>query len=739
MTFHLQQWWQQRTFLQRLLFFVGGCTVLGALLYWQRPTQGAPDVGSSLLIFLLVNLNIVILCVLLFLIARSVVKLIFDRRRRMLGSKLRLRLVGAFVVLTLVPLALLFTLASGLLSNAMQDWFSGQVENAVSGSVSLAKAYVSDQKARLLMIGRAVEQELRRNGGVTRQRPTTDEYLERTRQEEELFSLQLLRADGALVGLAQHPTAVIEDFAEPALDQRALDKAKQGEESSLFEGEKGTPFIRAYLPVRLGQESAVLIASVRVDADISHALMQVTESNKEYEQLKLFKNPLRSGYLLTLAMLTVLIFFAAIWFGLYLARELTDPLQKLAEGTRAVAQGNYDYRVPAVGDDELGLLVQSFNTMMGDLKLSRAELENRRLYMETILSRLAVGVLAFDRDGKLTAVNAAAATILGVPDVQAARGKLLHELISSDDFTSIRSLVEDVTSEGADGSVVREREISLQRPSQELRLVCTAGRIRDVSGSWLGTVLLIDDITELVKAQQTAVWRDAARRIAHEIKNPLTPIQLSAQRLEKLITEQGANPVVQDCVQTIVQHVDSIKRLANEFSRFARMPTAEFHAGSLNTLVSEVVSPYADAHPEVQLQVIADGTLPEILMDREQVRRILINLLDNAIAAFHGFRGVEPPRIMVRTRQDRKTGMVAFEVADNGPGVRETDKNRIFEPYFTTKEGGTGLGLAIVTSIVADHQGRIHVADNKPSGARFVVELPISQHAATQRRFVAGE
>jgi len=291
--------------------------------------------------------------------------------------------------------------------------------------------------------------------------------------------------------------------------------------------------------------------------------------------------------------------------------------------------------------------------------------------------------------------------------------------------------------EGAPASEVIERELVVTSGGRQLQIVCTAGQIVDAQKNWQGTVLIFDDITELVKAQHMSVWREVARRIAHEIKNPLTPIQLSAQRLEKIVGEGPQSEVVRECTATIVEHVASIKRLANEFSRFARMPTAEFHPTNLNALISDILAPYAESHPEIVFQLVADSRIPEVQMDAEQIRRVLINLVDNAVAALRGPHAGHEHRIVLKTAYDRRAKIVSFEVADNGPGIKDSDKARIFEPYFTTKVEGSGLGLAIVTSILSDHQGEIRVYDNQPGGAKFIVELPLSPKQATQRRFVA--
>jgi two-component system nitrogen regulation sensor histidine kinase NtrY len=715
--------------------------LLGFLVYGQRPRDESAYLGNNLLFFLLVNLLIVILCVLVFLVGRNVVKLIFDRRRNILGSKLRLRLVAAFVGLTLIPTSLLFVLASDLLSQAMEGWFSTQVEASVESAVELARNHYAAVRTLAERSSRRAATDLAEPGRLGVDRPAFLEALERTRQEYDLFAARFYPRADAPPHEAMNAAATLEPFSEPAIDRAALGRAFAGEMGVTSDEKSASQFVRVYLPVSSPGFHGVLVTSTRIQPEISHALGIVTDSFNEYEQLKFFKQPLRLGYLLTLAMITLLILFSAIWIAFYLARELVVPIQRLAEGTEAVARGNYDFQIRTSGDDEIGSLVRSFNRMTTDLKNSRRDAERRRLFIETILSNLAVGVVGLDTNRIVTSANAAAARIYELSE-DTMIGRSIDAVLKPVDLEPIEILLGAIAGEEAIPQLtsdVAECELNIVSQGRELKIICTAGKIIDLSGRWSGTVLLFDDITDLSKAQHMSAWREVAQRIAHEIKNPLTPIQLSAQRLARLLAGSDIAPAVRESTQAIVENVDSIKRLANEFSHFARMPTAEFKIADVNHLIADTLAPYAENHSEIVFQFIPDTRVPDIVMDPEQVRRCLMNLIDNAIAACTG----SPPsdtgaRILVRTDYDKRRRMVVLEVSDNGPGIPPGDKSRIFEPYFTTKDAGTGLGLAIVTSIVADHQGYIRCYDNHPRGTKFIIELPVSPRAATQRRF-SGE
>ncbi len=733
----LALWWRRTGMAARVGIFALLACVLAFLVYSQRPQEDSPNLGHSLVVFLLVNLNIALLCVLAFLIGRNIVKLIFDRRRNILGSKLRLRLVTAFVGLTIIPTAFLFLLASGLLTRAMEGWFSEQVEASVGGAVEVAKYHYATLKESSLSAAERLVREARA-GAPLGDKTALLAWLEERRKEERLFAVRIFSEPSRELAEVHNAAAVIPTFAEPEPNAGALQKAFGGEEGVLFEENEASQFVRAYVPAPLGGRTGALIATIRISPEISQALAAVNDSYTEYERRKVFRAPVKSGYFLTLSMITGLIVFAAIWIGFYIAKELVVPIQKLAEGTRAVARGDYDFHIRAGGDDELALLVKSFNTMTSDLKQSRAEAEGRRLYIEAILGNLAVGVIGLDTKGVITSVNGPAARLFGIQDSEGVRQRPIREVMRPQDLEQILPLIEQFE---ADASEVRssERELSIESSGTESKVLCTVGPIKSQSGEVIGIVLLFDDITELSKAQHMAAWREVARRIAHEIKNPLTPIQLSAQRLQKLLPELHAPPSVSEAAGIIVENVASIKRLANEFSNFARMPTAEFRSSDINSLIAAAIAPFAESHSDIVFQFIPDTRIPELMLDREQIRRVIINLIDNAIGALskEGDRspfGGEGARIVIRTSFDFATRMVAIEVSDNGPGVPGSDKVRIFEPYFTTKAGGSGLGLAIVTSIVSDHQGQIRVFDNRPRGARFVVELPAQQRATTQRR-----
>jgi two-component system nitrogen regulation sensor histidine kinase NtrY len=459
-----------------------------------------------------------------------------------------------------------------------------------------------------------------------------------------------------------------------------------------------------------------------VPRSISKRASQISQSYEGYKYLTFLKAPVKNSYILTLFLITLVLILAATWCGIYLSRGITVPIQKLAEGTHEVAQGNWDYQIESGGDDEIGVLVNSFNHMTGDLKRIKLELERRGKVVEMLLANIAAGVVSLDPAGKITTWNKAAEKMLGVAAADAV-GKPYQEIFRAEPLRAIRDIVESVK---GDRSI--EREIKIPLPQQVLTLVLSVAALRDDDGSSLGMMLFLEDITQIQQVQRMEAWREVARRIAHEIKNPLTPIQLSAERLRKryaaMLDDDGA--ILDNCTSTIIQQVDELKHLVNEFSQFARLPSAQLLPNDLNEIVNEALFLFKEGHNGVDFQ-FSGGPIPRVELDREQIKRVLLNLLDNAVAAVE-----ENGEIKLSTAYDPRRGMVRLEIADNGCGLAADIRAKIFEPYFSTKENGTGLGLTIVSQIIEDHRGYIRALPNHPRGTRFTIELPANEESERQ-------
>ena len=445
-----------------------------------------------------------------------------------------------------------------------------QIEDAIQGAVDIAKyqyAILKSDSERTTQsaVKKMQEMDLRRPS------PLAQKNIEELRQERNFFSLSLIDQSRNVVLSAENAAAGVDGFEEPPLDSKGVDKAFAGQKVELFEEKGAQNFIRNYVPLRTTRKNAdeaieyVVVTSLRINPELSEALGKVNDTFRDYSQTKLFKDTLRVGYLITLLLITAVTLFGAIWFGFYLSKQITTPIQQLASATVRIARGDYSTKIDTSGDDELSFLAKSFNNMIERLATTREEVGRRGAFIETILARLGVAVIAVDLDGNVTQINEASEKLFFSGTAPKLPEKL-PVLLPPHVVKIIEPLLESVTNEKS--HTIREAELSLTVASDEKKLVCTVGSLNDSGGTRLGSVILFDDITEITKAQSIAVWREVAQRIAHEIKNPLTPIRLSAQRLQKLLKTSEHSEIILECADTIVQNVDSIKRLANEFSNF---------------------------------------------------------------------------------------------------------------------------------------------------------------------------
>ena len=685
----------------------------------------APEyaLGGNIVFFLLININIILLGLLVFLVVRNLVKLVVERRRRMLGARLQARLVVAFVGLALVPSVLLFMIAGGLLRRSFDRWFDSKVESALQGSLEIGQTYYQNSANNAIFYARQLSERMTAEGLVDPPRLTDlKKFVETKQREYNLGTVELFAPDGQPFVVAfnnQVPTGVT---VQP--EDEFLNRALRGLEVTRTQAFGEGDVIRGGVPI-YGRDKRILgvaVVDYYVPKSISKRAIQISQSYEQYKYLTFLKAPVKNSYLLTMLLITLVIIFAATWCGIYLSKSITVPIQKLAEGTHQVAQGNWDYKIESGGDDEIGVLVDSFNHMTGDLKQIKLELERRGTVMQTLMANIAAGVVSIDPSGKITTWNKAAEQLLGVA-AERALGKSYAQVFSPEPLRPIREIIDSVK-----GGEQVEREIQLSLQERWRSVVLSATILHEDDGSILGTMLFLEDITQIQRVQRMEAWREVARRIAHEIKNPLTPIQLSAERLRKryakILEEDGA--ILDKCTTTIIQQVDELKNLVNEFSQFARLPSAQPVPNDLNEIVADSLVLFKEGHPGIEFQFSASD-LPSVDLDRDQMKRVLMNLLDNAVAAVGG-AGV----IKLATHYERERSMVTLEVADNGCGLAPEIRTKILEPYFSTKENGTGLGLTIVSQIVEDHRGYIRAWPNEPRGTRIIIELPARQEPGAQ-------
>ncbi len=693
--------------------------------------------SGSILVFALININVILLLLLLFLIVRNVVKLLFERRKDIMGAKLRTKLVLAFVTLTLLPTVIIFFVSVQFISSSIDYWSNLQIEQSLKNALEVGQDHYNRINEEVLFFGNKLSRVIRHEGFLLASKEEDlKKYVQEKRKEYALASIRVFSNKMSLRAVSENSNIDLVPFDGP--DTNVMKNAlENGTDEHFIQTSAHGDLVRGIVPVFSRTESKAVVGILELSRFIPRSfenrLLSISRGLQEYKQLKMLKRPIKISNIITLSIVTFLIIFSSIWFGFYLSREITIPIRELADATNRIASGDYDVYIDLESKDEIGGLVNSFNQMTLDLKTSKneleetnkeliksnIELEQRRLYMEFVLSNVAAGVVSADVKGNILTINKSAESML---DTRASDivGKNYKEVLSEEYLDILNDFL-------GDRALFRKgflkKQVSISAKNRRLTLLASMNVLRDDQGAYLGLVVVFEDLSDIEKAQRMAAWREVARRIAHEVKNPLTPIQLSAQRLrkrygEKLNSEEGK--VFHESTGMIIKQVEELKRLVNEFSNFARLPAANPSPADISQVIREALSLYKDAHKDVRLIFNESKKVPEFNIDREQIKRMMINLLDNAIEAIGG-KG----EVTVDLRCDEILRIVRIEVADQGEGIPPEHKARLFEPYYSTKKQGTGLGLAIINTIITDHNGFIRVQDNVPQGTRFIIELPL--------------
>ncbi|MDD5168463.1 MAG: ATP-binding protein [Syntrophales bacterium] len=686
-------------------------------------------VSNNILIFGLININIILILLLIFLITRNVVKLVYERRHGIIGSKIRTKLVAAFVSLSLIPTFVLFLVSINFLSYTIENWFSLRIGDALNNTMEVAQVSYQQAEDDAKFYARQISSDITKNRLYQRERVDYLRTLIEQRQKSRNLGLLEVyfegRSEKIIVKSTDNPSVAPMDLSPKVMEDVFL-----GKEVSTVQSSGIGDLIRGLAPIYSYLSPSEVIGVVVVSYYMPKAFVDkmavISKTSEEYKQLKLLKNPIKISYMVTLFIVTLLIIFSATWFGLYLAKGITVPIQDLAEATRKIAGGDLEHQINIEADDEIGILVNAFNSMTRDLNRSQDKLEQanldldrRRKYMETVLRNVSAGVIAVTKDDVISIINRAAEKMLEIK-TEKVLYKRYQDVLGPDHMIMVIELLMELYASD-NGFIVKQVDLNLN--GRSMTVLVTTTIIGDDEGNYMGLVLVFEDLTQLQKAERAAAWREVARRMAHEIKNPLTPIQLSAQRLQRKYGDVLGDDsgIFQECTQTIVNQVEVLKNLVNAFSRYARMPVTNPAPNDLNAVVSESFILFQDAHKEIAFDFQKGDDIPVLNIDPEQIKRVMVNLLDNSVAALTSPDG----RIDIRTFYDRESHRAVVEVADNGCGVPPSYKMKVFEPYFSTKRTGSGLGLAIVTSIIEDHHGQISIRDNTPQGTVVKFELPI--------------
>ncbi len=729
---------QKKRLIRKVIF---ACLCLIPFIIWLESSLLHVDVSlpisSDILIFALINLNVLLVLLMLYMVLRNLAELFFESRQNILGSKLKNKLVISFISLSLIPTIILFFVSLQFVSTSMDYWFNSNIEISLQKSMDLAKSIIAENKKEVEILGTTAEQNLQ----LLQNQDTSPEELEKNitvllnwRTTRNPISFTLITDQRNRRITASSPMLAAQKL--PRIPLATLEKvAKTKTAETITQPSNVGDLIRRVSVVSLpGLENSetFLVTSLLIRQAQLDRLNFISKGIEDYKKLKYLKKPFKFWLLIVLLIVTLLIIFSAIWFGLYIAKGITGPMDKLVTATKRVADGDLSFVLDKEHDDEMGLLVDSFNRMTTNLSSSNAKLaealgalqesaritDERRRYTETILQNVEAGVISLDEKGTITTINRFAEKLLHIGK-EFFVNRLYSEVLPPAHVKIIDGFIKELAITGK-SSVRQHLKLSILKENFSFLIAFT--KLENEEGEPLGFVLVFDNLTKLEKMQRMAAWREVARRIAHEIKNPLTPIQLSAQRLRRRYPEimEEDNSIFDQCTDTIIKQVDELKRLVSEFSQFARMPKINQSVANIVQIINETLVLYQQAHTRIIFSVSVEDDIPTFSFDAVQIKRCLINLLDNAVAVLP-----DGGTIDIIVSLDSRENNVYIRVCDSGPGISKEDKLRLFEPYFSTKKTGTGLGLAIVSTILSDHNGSIRVRDNTPNGSVFTITLPL--------------
>jgi len=668
--------------------------VLMTLVVWQggsfKSTVYTPADATQTLLLWPVSLLIFILMVALgFMLVRNGVKLLVERRSNREGSRIRTKLVAGAIALSITPVAFMVIFSYLVMSHNLDKWFTRPMRNSKADFEQIAETLTrllkdkADAQAGLLAHSPDVRLQL--GGG-----PVKAGYLEEFCSSHEVAAARVfpLNSKVAVATCGVVPKVIKQDEITVARHPVTWAARDVGE----------------------------VVVYLKVPLDVYQKRHEIEEYDKQFNDLAMSRNAVRLQSTLILCVITLFTVYVATWIAFYLSRQISVPIAALARAAQEVGQGNSSYRVEVGAIDELAGLVNGFNRMTSQLEANSRELNARRRFTEAILENIPTGVISMSADGSIQRVNRALKGIL--PEELVVNARKLEDLFPAEDAAEIRYLMKRARRTG-----ISAQQLDLKFGTAILHLAVTVSALDNQISS--GFVMVIEDTSDLLRAQKAAAWNEVARRIAHEIRNPLTPIGLSAERIARQLDRARLSPemgaIIRECTDTIINEVESVKGLVNEFSQFARFPAAKPERSLLNDVVESALNVFAGRLENIQLRVDLAAALPPVMIDREQFKRVVINLVDNAAEAMQD----SLVRHLDVITQLGAADTIELIVADTGAGVSPEDREKLFVPYFSTKGRGTGLGLAIVNNILAEHHAQIRVEDNLPAGTRFTVEIPV--------------
>lgn len=714
--------------------------LVGVEVFVFRSGQNLPS--SYVLFFIgLVNVNLILVLLLLFLIFRNVVKVFIERRGKLFGSSLKSKLLISFVSFSVIPTLLVFTISVFYLNSSFDKWFSQRMLSVLRNASEVIDTFIANEKKRGYEYAHQASLQINKQFHLSTQAAVKPDAIKK--------QLDQFRAQHQLDAIEYYPDLLSDRIVsqDPELNselvpvlnleflQRGINDSNEASTIQIF-GDYNllrvmVPLVSKTTQVGRVENHGVIVVTKFLNLSPGAKFDDIVGAYQEFHSNSLVEYPLKSIYFVMLILMTLVILFAAVWFGFYLAKQLSIPLVQLGRATKRVAAGVYTPLEISSGSEEINSLIAHFNQMISNLSSSELELQqtiqnlNRYTgYVEIVLKNVSAGVISVDMNGHVTTMNRRAGELL-IVDPKEFIGKHVRTCMSIENYKLFSGIVRSMQENHL---LSLQKEVRIQIDGETVPLSIHISILKDEKGNELGRILVFDDMTPIVNAQRAAAWTEVARRIAHEIKNPLTPIRLSAERLSKKFSNQITDPAFLESIRMIVNQVDVMRNLVNEFSQFARLPQLKAIPGQMNEVIKQTALIYKDTHPEIHFDLSFDESLPEFKFDPEQIKRVFVNLIDNAVSAVHGEAGA---LIKISTEYQKQHGVLKISIADNGVGIPQRDRMRVFEPYYSTKEKGTGLGLPIVKSIIEDHSGIIRALENEPKGTKMYIEIPVQAMPVT--------
>lgn len=682
-------------------------------------------INSTTMIISLWTIIILFSLTFLFILLRNIIKLYYSRSKDEAGGRFKNRLVFFFIAFSIIPTLLLFFFATDLIERGIEKWFNTDIDSIMAKTEELEPSYYERAKEELKHFSKIMATDIREFKKYTYQnRIFLDNSIKKQMKEYKLDVVNIYRNDKEIL-TKFNPVIPLQEYKD--LPRDIVWRSLGGDDYFPIDSLKKGVLIRSGVRFNTPEGDRILVITGKYYPDrYIKNLKSLSAMVNKYQQLKPIKAPVKTTYFLLFVFITILIIFSASWLGFYLAKGITTPIEKLASAASEITKGNLDVQIDYTAKDEFNSLISEFNKMVVDLKENRdklskrtIELKQRRSLTENILNTITSGVIALDSAGDIIDINPEAERMLALKSSSVCNTNF-GTALADHQYKDISSIIEKAYKTKFK---IIEKELNFKIKGKILNLATKITHIRNpVNKKFSGLLVVLTDLTALMKAQRLLVWREVAKRIAHEIKNPLTPIQISSQRILKALElpDSKFRKIVEDSLNIILQELESIKNLAEEFSQYARLPEVKFTTGDINQVLEKLVSVYSSIYNNIEFKVNLDVEIPALVkMDTEQIKRIFVNLIDNGIEAMNKKGTLE-----ISSKYIAGSQFIRIEIADTGPGISDEDKEKLFIPYFSNKSGGTGLGLAIAHNIIEEHNGLISVVDNNPRGAKFVIEIP---------------